>query len=178
MAYEDLGEFRGLFAVNRARRLVTFLVAVPLGVGFLYFCVRVGAHELARPHDGWVNPFVGWSGGFGLVALVDGLWQGWAYFTRRDEGFRLYEGGVVYGYRAKSWAIRWRDMVKVVDKGRGNIFSRMLGMDTCVRITLDPVIGRRTITITGMTGNAGYLAETVIRQASRFDVRPPPFRLR
>jgi hypothetical protein len=175
MAVErDLGTFIEHFETDNRRRRWICAVAVPLGA----IVASLGALSLVVFTKADVYPgarlFPALACGFGLGAVLVGIFQGRLSFTRRDESFAVYEGGLVYACAGQSWVIGWEDIAKVANYSRDIAMHRMLGVDVNYYIKLASAIGgRRSLTISTVTRDAEHLGE-VVRRAVHDKIRPKP----
>lgn len=173
-AEHELGAVAGRFESDNSRRKRIFAVAVPVagviaGITGLLFIVLAGRGGSTMPV---LLPAL--ACGLSLGALGTGIWQGWLSRTRPDEAFTLHEGGFVYSYAGKSWAIGWDEITKVHAERRNNALYEALGADTRYRIKLRSAVGgRRAVVITGITEGAVLLGEAV-RDAVHHGTRPQP----
>ncbi|MGP4014345.1 hypothetical protein [Saccharopolyspora sp. 5N708] len=172
-AVQELGAMIERFETDNRRRRRISMVAVPLGA--VAACLGVlMLLALDESASGGTRIFPSLVCGLGLGAFGVGCWQGWLSFTRPDEVFTLYEGGLVHSYAEKSWAIGWHEITKVTDNGRDNALHRALGGDISYYIKFRaPVGGRRGMSITSLTRDADWLGETV-RQAAEHGNNPRP----
>lgn len=170
---QDLGALIGRYPSDNSRRRWIFAVGTPLGAvaglcGILMIAAFAGGETTAPV----ILP--GLVAGLGIGAMITSLIQGWHALTRADEAFLLYEGGLVHTYGGKSRAIRWEEIKKVHDEGRGNPLYGAVGRGTCYRVRLYPGPGsRRALLITSITEGAESLGE-IVRQAAMDGTRPKP----
>jgi hypothetical protein len=172
-AERDLGTFIERFETDNSRRRKICAVAVPLGA----IAALVGGLSIivfGNPDTPGATMVPAVMCGSGLGAVLVGIYQGRLSFTRRDESFALYEGGLVYTCAGRSWPIAWEEIAKVANNGRDMAVHRLLGLDVSYHLKLvSPIDGRRSVGFTSVTDHAEHLGET-IRWAVHEGVRPKP----
>jgi hypothetical protein len=161
MADEALGPIIRRHPVDNARR--GRLALILLGLGLVAVIVATTLILLlqsrSRPQQA-VDPYAApiFVLGCGLGALIGGGWLAWLYRSRAGEVFEVHEGGIVHRYGDQARAARWDSVKKVVNTGKSNAFTRVLGGDVSCRITFTD--DTPAMTFTGLTQDALELFTT------------------